>query len=50
MLIRCQYRNKKALFTDPIFSEGFGLSNKGTRRKLNSFAALVHAAKTEIAI
>ena len=21
---RCQYRNKKALFTDPIFSEGFG--------------------------
>ena len=47
---RCQYQNKKALFTDPIFSEGFGLSNKGTRRKLNSFAALVHAAKTEIAI
>ena len=22
---RCQYQNKKALFTDPIFSEGFGL-------------------------
>ena len=21
---RCQYQNKKALFTDPIFSEGFG--------------------------
>ena len=21
----CQYQNKKALFTDPIFSEGFGL-------------------------
>jgi hypothetical protein len=20
----CQYQNKKALFTDPIFSEGFG--------------------------
>ena len=20
---RCQYQNKKALFTDPIFSEGF---------------------------
>ena len=20
----CQYKNKKALFTDPIFSEGFG--------------------------
>ena len=24
-LDRCQYQNKKALFTDPIFSEGFGL-------------------------
>ena len=24
-LSRCQYQNKKALFTDPIFSEGFGL-------------------------
>ena len=23
-LSRCQYQNKKALFTDPIFSEGFG--------------------------
>ena len=22
---RCQYQNKKALFTDPIFSEGFGV-------------------------
>ena len=22
---RCQYQNKKAFFTDPIFSEGFGL-------------------------
>ena len=22
---RCQYHNKKAMFTDPIFSEGFGL-------------------------
>jgi hypothetical protein len=22
-LSRCQYQNKKALFTDPIFSEGF---------------------------
>ena len=21
----CQYQNKKALFTDPIFSDGFGL-------------------------
>ena len=21
---RCQYQNKKALFIDPIFSEGFG--------------------------
>ena len=21
---RCQYQNKKELFTDPIFSEGFG--------------------------
>ena len=21
---RCSYQNKKALFTDPIFSEGFG--------------------------
>jgi len=21
---RCQYQNKKALFTNPIFSEGFG--------------------------
>ena len=24
ILGRCQYQNKKALFTDPIFSEGFG--------------------------
>ena len=24
-LSRCPYQNKKALFTDPIFSEGFGL-------------------------
>ena len=23
---RCQYQNKTALFTDPIFSEGFGLA------------------------
>ena len=22
-LSRCQYQNKKSLFTDPIFSEGF---------------------------
>ena len=21
---RCQYQNKQALFTDPIFSDGFG--------------------------
>ena len=25
-LSRCQYQNKEALFTDPIFSEGFALS------------------------
>jgi hypothetical protein len=25
ILSRCQYQNKKALFTDPIFSEGFGI-------------------------
>ena len=24
---RCQYPNKKALFTDPIFSDGFGSSS-----------------------
>ena len=24
---RSQYQNKKALFTDPIFSDGFGVSN-----------------------
>jgi hypothetical protein len=24
-LSRCQYQNKKALFTEPIFSEGFGI-------------------------
>ena len=24
----CQYQNKKALFTDPIFSEGFAVSHK----------------------
>jgi hypothetical protein len=24
ILSRCQYQNKTALFTDPIFSEGFG--------------------------
>ena len=23
-LSHCQYQNKKALYTDPIFSEGFG--------------------------
>ena len=23
-LSRCQYQNKKVLFADPIFSEGFG--------------------------
>ena len=23
-LSRCQYQNKKVLFTDPIFREGFG--------------------------
>ena len=23
-LVRVQYQNKKALFTDPIFSKGFG--------------------------
>ena len=28
-LSRCQYQNKKALFTDPIFSEGFGDRLKG---------------------
>ena len=22
---RCSYQNKKALFTDPIFSDGFGI-------------------------
>jgi hypothetical protein len=26
-LSRCQYQNKKVLFTDPIFSEGFDLPN-----------------------
>ena len=25
---RSQYQNKKALFTDPIFSDGFGLLNR----------------------
>ena len=25
LLARSQYQNKKALFTDPIFSDGFGL-------------------------
>ena len=24
---RCQYQNKKALITDPIFSEGFGITD-----------------------
>ena len=27
-LSRCQYQNKKALFTDPIFSEGFDYTHK----------------------
>ena len=27
LLARSQYQNKKALFTDPIFSEGFGQSD-----------------------
>ena len=26
-LNRCQYQNKRALFTDPFFSEGFGLDH-----------------------
>ena len=26
-LSRCQYQNKEALFTNPIFSEGFGEHN-----------------------
>jgi hypothetical protein len=28
ILSRCQYQNKKALFNDPIFSEGFGQDEK----------------------
>ena len=27
-LSHCQYQNKKALFTDPIFSDGFGWEGK----------------------
>ena len=26
-LSRCQYQNKKSLFTNPIFSEGFGIDH-----------------------
>ena len=29
-LVRCQYQNKKALFTDTIFSEGFEFRDKYT--------------------
>ena len=28
LLGRCQYQNKKTLFTDPIFSEGIGYSSE----------------------
>ena len=31
-LSRCQYQNKKTLFTDPIFSEGFGSSLETVHR------------------
>ena len=27
ILSHCQYQNKKAVFTDPIFGEGFGCDN-----------------------
>jgi hypothetical protein len=27
-LSRCQYQNKKSLFTDPIFREGFGFDHE----------------------
>ena len=30
---RCQYQNKKALFTDPIFTEGFAIAHKDCMRK-----------------
>ena len=29
-LSRCQYQNKEALFTNPIFSEGFGVDYRYT--------------------
>ena len=32
-LSRCQYQNKKALFTDPIFTEGFAIAHKDCMRK-----------------
>ena len=31
LLSHCQYQNKKALFTDPIFSEGFGANLVGPK-------------------
>ena len=33
ILSRCQYQNKKALFTDSIFSEDFGQGGKTTRQQ-----------------
>ena len=32
-LSRCQYQNKKALITDPIFSEGFGKNQQSDKAK-----------------
>ena len=33
-LSRCQYQNKKALFTDPIFSEGFDLKVRKSQNEI----------------
>ena len=32
---RCQYQNKKALFTNPIFSEGFALISEESAREID---------------
>ena len=37
-LSRCQYQNKKALFTDPIFIDGFGINNFNTKAKLHQMS------------
>ena len=44
-LSRCQYQNKKALFTDPIFSEGFGSRFKNNKECLLTYHLVPRAIR-----